>query len=363
MQSQLNNQQLKRVVVLNYGVLGALHEKSFCDFLLSFIRPTVKSISLKHEEALMSQIKIIAKITLSDQQYSRLLELGLHPQDIAVDNPPHRQDVEEIIRRIGNAEAIVINISTVINKEVIERCKTLKFIQTWSTGLDNIDIETAQKAGIIIKNVPDFSIESVAEKTLSLMIFIANQMKEANISALNGEWNYTKFQGVELKGKNLTIVGKGYIGSRVAELARAFGMLVTFIDSKTTKDQMRLAFSNADFITLHCPLNHSTYHLISRDEFNAMKQGVFIVNNSRGGVVDEDAFLKALEFDIVRAASVDVFEIEPPEHDNKLLNHSRVFVTPHIAWNTQEAVQRLSDACIHNLEEYLIQATQAVMHV
>lgn len=306
----------------------------------------------------MPKVKVIGKITLSPAQHNELLHLGLQPDDIATDNP---HDTQEIIRRIKDAEAIIVNISTKITQEVIARCKNLKFIQTWSTGVDNIDCEAAKAAGIVVKNVPDFSVESVAEKTIAMMVFIANQIREANQDTMSGQWRYTHFQGVELKGKTLGIIGMGKIGARVAELASAFGMRILPANSKTSKEKLLEICASADFITLHCPLTPNTYHLLGEDEFNAMKKGVYLINNSRGGVVDEACLLHALNSGIVRYASIDVFETEPPDESNPLLKHPNVFFTPHIAWNTKEAVQRLSDECICNLKEYLVSIENSVL--
>lgn len=299
----------------------------------------------------MEKAKIVGKIILNETQRNNLFQLGV--KDIALDNPKTRDDDEEIIKRIGKAEAIIINISVNISEHVIQRCPNLRFIQTWSTGMDNIDLKAAAKRNIIVKNVPDFSTESVAEKTIGLMIFIANRLYEANQDARKGNWNYTKFQGIELKNKNLCIIGKGKIGSRVAELATAFGMNIYFANSKTTKSELKSLLCQADFISLHCPYRAETHHLISHDEFNIMKKGVYFINNSRGGVVDEAALIAALNAGIIEAASIDVFEKEPPSLDNDLLNHPKVFVTPHCTWNTKEAVQRLTDVCIQNLADYL----------
>ncbi|EKD73643.1 MAG: D-3-phosphoglycerate dehydrogenase [uncultured bacterium] len=300
----------------------------------------------------MVKAKIIGKIILNDSQINKLAELGV--TDIAKSNPNNRDDAAEIIRRIDDAEAIIINISTYISEEVIQNCPKLRFIQTWSTGIDNIDVRAAEKRKIIVKNVPGFSTESVAEKTIGLMIFIANRLREANLDVKVGNWNYTKFQGMELNRKILCIIGKGKIGTRVGELASAFGMTPVFANSKTTKEELRNRLSQADFISLHCPYNENTHHLISTYEFNSMKKGVYFVNNARGGIVDEVAFANALDSGIIEAASIDVFEQEPPKKDNVLLNHPKVFVTPHCAWNTKEAVQKLTDVCIENLTEYFV---------
>ncbi len=306
----------------------------------------------------MAIAKVIGKITMTSQQYESLINLGV--TDIAIDNPVNRYDADEIINRIGDAEAIIINISIQITREIIKRCARLKFIQTWSTGMDNIEISAAEEAGILIKNVPDFSTESVAEKTLSMMIFIANKMQEANLDVIAGHWNYTNFQGIELKNKTLGIIGTGRIGSRVAELAQAFGMNVLIANSKTGKEGIYNVCNQSDFITIHCPLKPETYKLMSEKEFSLMKKGIYLINNSRGGVVDEIALLKALENETIAYASIDVFEQEPPDKNHPLIHHPRVFVTPHIAWNTAESVQRLTDHCIDNLKKYLLNIPIAI---
>ncbi len=295
--------------------------------------------------------KIIGKICLSPQQLTALANLGV--DYIATDNPNSRSDENEIMKRIGEAEAIVINISIHITENIIKKCRKLRFIQTWSTGMDNIDIAAAQAAEIIVKNVPDFSVESVAEKTLALMMFIANKIREANQDALKGNWNYQGFQGVELKNKTLVIIGSGKIGRRVAELAQAFGMRIVAANSKTDRESLKNMCSEADFITLHCPLNEKTHHLLSDKEFKIMKKGVYLINASRGGVVDESALLAALDNETVAYASLDVLEQEPPSSDNPLISHPKVFVTPHTLWHTKESVDRLTEHCIQNLTEYM----------
>ncbi len=299
----------------------------------------------------MSIAKIIGKICLSQQQLTTLSGLGV--SYIATDNPKSRSDEKEIMERIGDAEAIIINISIHITANIIQKCKDLRFIQTWSTGMDNIDLASAQAAGIIVKNVPDFSVEAVAEKTIALMMFIANRIREANQDVLKGNWNYQGFQGVELKNKTLVVIGSGRIGMRVTELARAFGMRVIAANSKTDKNSLKIMCSEADFITLHCPLNEKTRYLLSDEEFKIMKKGIYLINASRGGVVDESALLTALNNETVAYASLDVLEQEPPASDHPLICHPRVFVTPHTLWHTKESVDRLTEHCIQNLAEYM----------
>jgi D-3-phosphoglycerate dehydrogenase len=174
-----------------------------------------------------------------------------------------------------------------------------------------------------------------------------------NRDVLAGHWNYQNFQGVELKDKTLLIIGAGRIGTRVSELAKAFGMRVMTATSKTDKKNLRNMCGQADFITLHCPLNKVTHHLLGEEEFKIMKKGIYLVNASRGGVVDESALLKALNDETIAYASLDVLEQEPPSFDNPCILHPRVLVTPHILWHTKESVQKLTSQCINNLMQYM----------
>jgi D-3-phosphoglycerate dehydrogenase len=294
------------------------------------------------------ELRIITQLPFSPEQVERLKKIGA--TYFATDNPASRGDTAEIIKRVAQAHSIIISISTPITKSVMDACPQLKLIQTFSTGTDNVDLEAARAKGIRVLNVPDFSTESVAEKTLALMLFLANRLVEANQDAKNGGWNYTKFQGIELLAKNLLLVGKGRIALRVAELARAFGMNVDFTDSKTSREELRAKLATADFISLHCPYSPQTHHLMGTAEFRACKKTAILINNSRGGVVDESALLAVLKEDHLRAVSLDVFEKEPPPADHPLLHHAKVFVTPHFTWNTEEARQRLSETAIKNLE-------------
>lgn len=294
-------------------------------------------------------IRIIGKIVINQRQMDLISRMNV---DYVADENPSPNDQNEILSRIGNAQIIINNISTPISADIMRQCPDLKFIQTWSTGVDNIDLEEAKKLGIRVSNVPDFSTEAVAEKTIGLMLLAANQFHNANAHANSGQWNYQKFQGLELKGKTLCIVGYGTIGKRVAELASAFGMTILSIHRTTTEEEFNEALNVSHIVTVHCPLNSSTKHLISTKQFNQMKN-VILINNSRGGIVDEVALIKALDSGQVRFATMDVTEQEPPSLDNPILNHDLIFVTPHIAWNTQESVEKLTDSVLSNIDFYL----------
>lgn len=296
-----------------------------------------------------NQISVIGKILLNDEQRNKLIKMGAV---YIPESNPHRYDIAEIVARIGSADIILNNISTPITVEVMDACPHLKFIQTWSTGTDNIDLDEARRRGIKVANVSNFSTESVAEKTIGLMIFAAHRFEEAHAHAQAGGWDYQLFKGRELFGKTLCVVGYGNIGKRVTELARAFGMKVIPIHQKSTEKDLDVALTECQFLSLHCPLTNKTRHFIGSKQFSLMRD-VIVINNSRGGVVDESALLSALNEKRVKYVTMDVFENEPPPVNHPLLHHQSVYVTPHFAWNTEESVSKLTDTAISNIEMYI----------
>ena len=297
---------------------------------------------------MLEKTRIIGKILLNDEQRAFLKENKI--SNIFDDNPKKSDDY--IINLIGDAEAIMINISTPISEAVLNACPQLQFIQTWSTGLDHIDMDACEKKGIIVKNNDTFSMESIAEKTIGLMILIANRLKEANTSVQDGQWLFTEFQGMELKGKTLLIIGYGRIGQRVAEIAKILGMNILKTNSTTSQKELKSHCSQADVISIHCPLTKKTKYLIDQSILSYCKKGCLLVNTSRGAVINEDDLLDALNNGTVKAAALDVLEEEPPKKGHPLIHHDRVFVTPHITWHTKEAVQYLSQSSIDSLVEF-----------
>ncbi len=296
------------------------------------------------------EFRVIGKVVLTDDQRVRLGDLGI--KYIAEDNPI-ALDTNEVIRRIGSAQGILVNISTRISEEVIRACPNLKFIQTWSTATDYIALEAARKRNISIRNVAGFSSEAIAEKTISLLILSSSRMLDANKHARDGGWDYVRFRGRELRGRSITIVGYGSIGRRVGELARAIGMHVYPVTSRNSKSDLYSALEESEFIALHCPLTATTRHMFNEEAFRHVRHGSVLVNNSRGGVVDESALLDALNQGVLFFVTTDVFEVEPPGSQNPFLNHPRAFVTPHCTWNTEESVRRLSDDAINGVELFI----------
>ena len=287
-----------------------------------------------------STFKVLVAEKISPDGVDKLKEL-FHVD--AFDKISH----EELLDRIGQYDAIVVRSGTKVDEEVIEKAERLKIIGRAGIGIDNIDVEAATRKGVMVANVPDSNIISAAEHTMAMLMSLARNIPAASVSLADGEWNRSAYQGVELFGKTLGIIGLGRIGALVAQRASAFGMnLVGYdpfisaskakhlgVELKTTMEEV---IEMADFLTLHVPRNEETYHLIGKDQFILAKDSVRIVNVSRGGVVDEEALAEAIENGEVAGAAIDVFECEPPK-ESRLCRMTEVVVTPHLGASTSEA--------------------------
>jgi len=305
-----------------------------------------------------------AKVLIADKVDKSLIEI-LSSNNLAVDYKPELQ-TSEIINVLSKYDVLVIRGRHRIDKSFLNQAKScgLRVIARAGVGLDNIDVEYANKLGIKVINAPEGSTDSVAELTIGLMIIVARKLLEACNIVKKGLWR--KIEGIELRDKTLSIIGLGRIGSRVAEVARALKMNVVAYDiadvsEKASRIGVRLvsnlheALAIADIISLHVPLTPESYHMISWNEFKIMKRGVILINTSRGAVVDPQALLWALDEGIVAAAALDVLETEPPttEVEIKLVNHPRVIVTPHIGAQTREAQARIAKILAMKILEVL----------
>lgn len=266
---------------------------------------------------------------------------------------------EELVKTIPDFQAAVVRSATKITRKVIEASSNLELIVRAGIGLDNIDVAAAKEKGIQVANTPAATSISVAEHTFGLMLAAVRNHGKANLSMKEHKWEKKTLSGTELYGKTLGIIGIGRIGQEVARRALAFGMRVIaydVIEVKTGLDVKQVPFeeliSQADIITLHLPLTEKTRHMISDAEFNKMKAGAIIINASRGGVVDEEALLRALNSEKVRAAALDVFEKEPPDNF-ALIDHPGVIATPHIGAAAKEGQKRAGLEVVEILRERL----------
>lgn len=263
-----------------------------------------------------------------------------HDVDVMTDLLP-----EELTRLIGNYDALIVRSGTKVTKDVIE-ASNLKVIGRAGVGVDNIDVDAATAKGTIVINAPEGNMISAAEHTISLMMALSRSIPQACFSVRNGEWQRSRFLGVEVFGKTLGVLGLGRIGAEVAKRMRAFGMNVIaydpFITIERAKElRVELAsldevLANSDFITIHTSLTKETYHLIGAPEIVKMRDGVRILNVARGGIIDEKALFDGLKSGKIAGAALDVFEREPPT-ESPLLKLDTCILTPHLGASTVEA--------------------------
>jgi D-3-phosphoglycerate dehydrogenase len=270
---------------------------------------------------------------------------------------------EELKQRIREFDIMIVRSATKIRKPLIDAAKNgkLKLIIRGGVGVDNIDVDYAAENGIMVKNTPDASTISVAELTLAHLLAISRYVNISNVTMRKGKWEKKKYKGVELYGKTLGLVGFGRIAKEVAKRAYAMGMDVIYYD----KLGMAKGYNNykffeleellrkADYISIHIPFDKSQSAVIGRKEIEMMKDGVYIVNCARGGVIDEKALVDGLNTGKVSAVGMDVFENEP-EPCRELVNNQRVSVTPHIGGSTFEAQKRIGEEIVTIIEKYCL---------
>jgi len=269
---------------------------------------------------------------------------------------------EDIISRIGNAEAVYVN-KTPILKETLDACPNLKWVGIFATGYNVVDFEYAASKGVLVANVPGYSTDAVAQMTFALLLEMCQYVGEHTRSVIAGDWSrnknfcYWKFPLMELKGKTFGIIGLGQIGLAVAKIAKAFGMNVIYY-SRTKKSfpgyvDLDTLFENSDIISLHCPLFESTAGIINEESIAKMKDGVILLNTSRGGLVIEEDLKRALDAGKITGFGCDVATTEPINADSPLLAAKNVVITPHIAWAPLETRTRLLGMATENLKSYI----------
>ena len=271
---------------------------------------------------------------------------------------------DELRAAVRDCEGLVVRSETKVTAELMEAAERLRAVGRAGVGVDNIDVAAATTRGIVVMNAPDGNTITTAEHTIALLIALARRVPQGNASLKAGQWERKRFIGVELRGKNLGIVGLGRIGRVVAERARAFGMNVVAYDPFVAPEQARdleidLApleevFARADFLTVHTPLTSETRGIIGSQAFRKMKRGVRIINCARGGLVDERALLSAIKEGIVAGAALDVFEEEPPQQDNPLLSLDEVIATPHLGASTKEAQEGVAVTVAEQMRDYFL---------
>ncbi|MGB4131396.1 MAG: D-2-hydroxyacid dehydrogenase, partial [Tepidanaerobacteraceae bacterium] len=267
----------------------------------------------------------------------------------------------------GDAQIVFTN-KTPLPREVLSKVPNVKYIGVLATGYNIVDIEAAKELGITVTNIPTYGTDSVAQMVFAHLLEICHHVAAHSDAVKNGEWTnnvdwcFWKYPLIELAGKTMGIIGYGRIGQAVGRVAQAFGMKVLANDKYPNKDlesdtlkyvELDELLANSDVISLHCPLFEENKGMINKDSIAKMKDGVIIINTSRGPLIVEDDLAEALNSGKVYAAGLDVVSTEPIKADNPLLKAKNIFLTPHIAWAPKESRQRLMDIAVNNLKQFL----------
>jgi len=269
---------------------------------------------------------------------------------------------EEILMRMHGADCVLTN-KVPFSRETIESLPTLKYIGVTATGYNIIDLDAARDAGIAVTNVPAYSTTSVAQHVFALILSTYSRIHRYAQRACDGTWarsaDFCVLEDTieELAGQTIGIIGYGDIGKRVATIAEAFGMRVLIFSRSQLELRNQVALKDllqqADIVSLHCPLSQETRRIVNAEFLGSMKRSAVLVNTARGGLVDEESLYTALSQRVIRHACLDVLEAEPPQITNRLLTLENVTITPHVAWASDVARQRLIDETIENLRVFM----------
>ena len=295
-------------------------------------------------------------VTLGDIDFSVLKNLGSYKAF-----PASSED--EVLGRAANADVIIAN-KTPITRKVLTGLPKLKLVTLIATGYNNVDVKAAREKNIRVCNVSQYASIPVAQHTFGLLLNLATKLHLYHEDVQGGRWltadSFTllSYRTFELAGKTIGIIGFGAIGREVARIARVFGMDVLVHNRSEIRDgsfpntELDSLLRNADVVTLHCPLNDQNRNLIDRNALAKMKKTALLINTARGGLVDEKALFEALQTGTIAGAGIDVLSEEPPVRGNILLEAKNILISPHSAWSTAEARQRLIDETVRNIQAF-----------
>jgi glycerate dehydrogenase len=297
-----------------------------------------------------------------DLDWDGLKKLGDVTVHDRVDHLP-----EAVIEAIGDAEIVYTN-KTPLPREVLSKVSSVKYIGVLATGFNVVDVDCAKEFGVVVTNVPTYGTDAVAQFTLALLLEMCHRIGDHDVAVKNGEWAscpdfcFWKYPLIELSGKTIGFIGFGRIGQATAKIAQAFGLNVLAFNRSQNPDMvsdtcqyasLEDVLAKSDIISLHCPLTDETQGIINQSNIAKMRDGVMIINTARGPLIVEQDLKDALETGKVAAAAIDVASKEPILADNPLLTAKNCIMTPHIAWASKEARERLMNTTVENLEAYL----------
>ncbi|WBW97023.1 D-2-hydroxyacid dehydrogenase [Oceanirhabdus sp. W0125-5] len=296
-----------------------------------------------------------------DLSWDGFRELG--EEVIIYDSTPDNK----IIENIGDAEIVITN-KTELTRDILEKVKHVKYIGVLATGYNVVDIEAASEFGMKVTNIPAYGTNAVAQFVFALLLEVCNQVAHHDKRVKEGAWAesgefcFWETPLIELHGKTMGIIGFGKIGEATSKIARAFGMKVISYTKSPNKElenenlkfvELDELYAQSDIISLHCPLFEDTKGMINKRSIETMKDGVILINTSRGGLIVENDLREALDCGKIRAAGLDVMIEEPPRNDNPLFSAKNCIITPHIAWAPKEARERLMDIAVENVRAFI----------
>jgi D-3-phosphoglycerate dehydrogenase len=278
---------------------------------------------------------------------------------------PKRFPEAELLPVVADATALVVRSETKVTKKVIEAAPKLRVVGRAGVGVDNVDIEAATQHGTVVMNTPGGNTVTTAELSFAMLLSLARKVPQAHATMIGGKWDRKQFQGVELQGKTLGVLGMGRIGTEVAKRAIAFGMRVIAYDPYLTEERARAIgasfadsvdqiYFSADFITVHMPVTPETKHMLNAAAFAKMKPGVKIVNCARGEIISEGDLIAALESNKVAGAALDVFAVEPLPADHPYRKQTNLILTPHLGASTEEAQEKCGIEVAEVIAGYLL---------
>lgn len=277
-----------------------------------------------------------------------------------------RTPVDQIIPHIGSAEIVITN-KTPLRRETLDACPSIRYIGVLATGYDVVDVQAARERGIPVTNVPAYGTAAVGQYAIAMLLEICHHVAHHAQAVRDGRWQscpdwcFWDYPLIELDGKTMGVIGFGRIGRQTARIAKAMGMHILAYDNNPCDEGRAIGdyvsldtlYAQSDVIALHCPLFPETRGMICKESIAKMKDGVILLNNSRGPLINEQDLADALESGKVYAAGLDVVSTEPIAGDNPLLHAKNCFITPHISWASRESRARIMDMAANNLSQWL----------
>jgi len=270
------------------------------------------------------------------------------------------QEERELIRACREADGL-LNQYALLTRRVLENLPNCKVVSRYGVGVDSVDLKAATDLGIIVANVPDYCMDEVADQTVSMLLGLIRKTAFFDQKVKSGQWDFR--QGIPIyrtRGKTLGLIGCGKIGLEVAKRISAFGLRVIAFDPYIEKPHevielkdIDTVLKESDFISIHCPLNDSTRHLIGDEAFKKMEKRPILINTSRGPIIDEKALIQALKEGLISGAGLDVLEKEPPDSQNPLLKMENVILTPHVSFYSVESISELKRRTAKNVADVL----------